>query len=478
MSENMHSEEPVAAFTAWVKTQERSSCTYQYTAKQITISTSYARAEIRFYDQNIVEFRILSVKREDTIFYLHFQLGNHEHTEELFHEMMNTLVSYTEEQTTKILLCCSSALTTSYFAEQLNSAAKLLALNYQFDAVSYEMVYEKGLYYNLILLAPQIGFQLQKIHNAMKEIPILTIPAGIFGKYDTGALISLVQKTLAEHQPKKTKAEEIAKVFDNSAKILCVCVFNSSRHIRTIYRYYKNGEIITEGEIMKKSIAISDVMDILDTMLAMYPEIECIGLSMPGVAMRGTLQLPTEGIVNEEVSLEIFQRYHRACVLSNDCNQVAYGIYSMEDKYQDLVFHFQPYGNSTGGAGIIANGELVRGKGRGAGELKTMMDQIKFSASLDELAKTADGTYEIVARTIACEISLIAPEAVYVHSAMSPDIEHLKGLVKTMVPETSLPDFYYVEDMREYMMVGTMLKTIDWYNKFLHGEWEKRFYKE
>jgi|LAHS01.1.fsa_nt_gb cellobiose-specific phosphotransferase system component IIB len=468
----------VQLFRNWVKTQERSSCTYKYEENKITISTAYARAEVRFYEMNIVEFRILSLKNEETIFYLHFQLGNHAHTEELFREMMTSLLAYNEEQTTKILLCCSSALTTSYFAEQLNAAAKLLSLNYQFDAVSYESVYEKGLYYQMILLAPQIGFQQKKIHNAMKEIPIQTIPAGIFGKYDTGALISLVQKVLKAHQPPVSKAEKIAKVFDNSAKILCICVFNSSRHIRTIYRYYRNGEIETEGEIMKNTISISDIMDIIDTMLTMYPEIECVGLSMPGVAMRGRLQLPTEGIVNEDVSLEVYEKYHRACVLSNDCNQVAYGIYSLEDKYQDLIFHFQPYGYATAGAGIIANGELVRGKGRNAGELKVLQSSIQFSAPMEELAKTADGTYEIISKTIACEVSLLAPEAVYIHSAMAPDIDHLKALVKELVPETSMPEFHYVDDMREYMMVGTMLKTIEWYDRWQQGEWAKEFYKQ
>ena len=87
---------------------------------------------------------------------------------------MTALVSYNEEQTVKVLLCCTSALTTSYFAEQLNNAAKILSLNYIFEAVSYDRVYEKGLYYDIILLAPQIGFQQKKIHNAMFIIAVLS----------------------------------------------------------------------------------------------------------------------------------------------------------------------------------------------------------------------------------------------------------------------------------------------------------------
>jgi len=89
-----------------------------------------------------------------------------------------------------------------------------------------------------------------------------------------------------------------------------------------------------------------------------------------------------------------------------------------------------------------------------------------------------DGTYEILSKSIACEISLLSPEAVFVHSAMAPDIDHLKELVAKLVPERSMPDFVYINDTREYMMVGTMLKAIEWYDKYNRGEWEMRYYRD
>ncbi|NLH63310.1 MAG: ROK family protein [Erysipelotrichaceae bacterium] len=469
-------EELVQQFCAWIRTQQRNGCTYEYQSSLITICTACARAEIRFYEKNIIEFRILSLKSEENIFYLHFQLKEIHHAHELFHEMMTALLAYNEERMVKVLLCCTSALTTSYFAEQLNRAAKVLALNYIFEAVSYDRVYEKGLYYDMILVAPQIGFQEKKIHNAMKEIPILTIPAAIFGKYDTGAMIALIQKTLRQKRPQPTKAEAVAKVFENSAKILCICVFNSSKKVRTIYRYYRNGKIVTEGEIKKKNVQVSDVMDIIDTMVAVHPEIEAIGLTMPGIEVSGRLHLPEQGIKDEDIALEIYHKYNRICILSNDCNQVAYGICSLDEHYKNLIFNFQPYGYSVGGAGIVANGELVRGKGNGAGELKTLINALSLSRPAGELAKTADGTYEILAKTIACEISLLSPEAVYVHSAMAPDIEHLKELVSSLAGERAMPDMFYINDMREYMMVGTMLKSIEWYDKYTKDEWDETYY--
>lgn len=463
-------------FKEWIMTQKDDDCVYHDDNDVITIGTTYARAEIHFYEHNVIEFRILSLKNEENIFYLHFQLNEAKHARELFQEMMNTLLTYKEIQNTKVLLCCTSALTTSYFAQQLNEAVKVLSLNYSFDAVSYDQVYEKGLYYDLIMLAPQIGFQKNKIHNAMKEIPLITIPTAIFGKYDTASMIDLIQKTLKEKPKEKTKAEVVAKVFKNENKILCICVFNSSRKVRTIYRYYRNGIIITEGEIKKHSVQISDVMDVIDTMVALYPEIECIGLTMPGIEMDGRLHYPQVGITHENIAQEIYQKYHRICVLSNDCNQVAYGISYLEEKYKNIVFHFQPYGNPVGGIGIVSNGELVRGKDNAAGEVAPLMNLLQFSQPLDELAKTADGTYEILAKTITCEIAMVAPEAVFVHSAMAPDINHLKDLLKEKIVDRELPELIYINDMREFMMVGTMLKSIEWYGYYKMNRWSSDYY--
>lgn len=465
-------------FKEWIRQQDSSHTTIEEIGNVIFFKTAYAKAEIHFYDMNIVEFNILSLKNEESEFYLHFQLNDMVHAKELFTEMMNTLIHITENQVIKVLLCCSSALTTSYFCEQLNKASEILTLKYQFEAVSYNKVYQKGLFYDIILLAPQIGFEEKKIHNAMKEIPIFTIPASIYGKYDTGKLIRLVEKTLKEHKPQPTKREVVSAKIDNTAKILCVGIFNSSRTIRLIYRYYRNGKIITNGEVKKPKIQISDVMDIIETMIALYPEIECIGLTMPGIAKLGTIHLPDAGIVYENVSKEIFEKYHRICVVSNDCNQVAYGISAIEEKYQNIIYNFQPYGKSIGGAGIIINGALIRGKEHGAGELLSLQNNLKLSDDIEKLAKTADGTYEIVAKTIACEIALLAPEAIYIHSAMAPDIEHLKELVRTLVSPQVMPDLYYINDTRDYMMIGTVLKSIEQLERYRQGLFMDDYYPE
>ena len=47
------------------------------------------------------------------------------HAVSLFNEMITCLLKLDYEAKTKVLLCCSGGLTTSYFAQEINKASKL-----------------------------------------------------------------------------------------------------------------------------------------------------------------------------------------------------------------------------------------------------------------------------------------------------------------------------------------------------------------
>ena len=49
---------------------------------------------------------------------------------------------------------------------------------------------------------------------------------------------------------------------------------------------------------------------------------------------------------------------------------------------------------------------------------------------------------------------------------MTPDIEHIRQEVARVIPAHNMPEFIYVNDMREYMMVGTLLKSLKWLEVF------------
>lgn len=455
--------ELVLQFREWIFTNTRPAYVIKDISKElIEIITEEAVAYIRFYEMNIVELSIVDNKTKENIFYIHFQVNDLQHAEDLFNEMIQVLLSASTNRHIKVLLCCTSGLTTGFFAEKLNESAKMLSLNTSFDAVSYDKVFTEGLKYDLILLAPQAGYLEKKIREAMDGIPVAVIPASIFGTYDTGAVLQLVQQMLEERKPEETAAEKVSKAFENVHKILVICVFNSARHIRICYRYYKNGNIETGSEVVKPKINVTDIFDILDTMLALYPEIECVGLSMPGTARFGHLYLPTQGFNNENIADAIKKRYGVICVLSNDANAVVQGIYALQDHYHDIIFHYQPYGYIVGGEGIVIDGKVVKGYKNRTGEIGGLTSLLKYDYPGNQLGKTPEATYDLLARELSAVNSVIAPEAIFVHASLASDIEVLKKEMLKYVEPQYLPDLYYLKDLNEYMMVGTMLRSLEW----------------
>ena len=96
--------------------------------ENILIETKLARGEINFYELEvtIVEMSATSLDDDDNKFYLHFELKDLDHAKELFGEMLETIESLKNQQKIKILLCCTSGLTTNYFKDKLNEAVTFI----------------------------------------------------------------------------------------------------------------------------------------------------------------------------------------------------------------------------------------------------------------------------------------------------------------------------------------------------------------
>ena len=113
----------------------------------IIIDTEFARGTASFYLLEkfvVVEMNVVNKNTSEIVFYLHFELKDLEHAQELFTEMITAVLKQKETSSRRILMCCSSAITTSFFKEKLNNAAKLLKLNVTFDAVSYNNLFVEG----------------------------------------------------------------------------------------------------------------------------------------------------------------------------------------------------------------------------------------------------------------------------------------------------------------------------------------------
>ena len=465
-------------FRTWI--MNRKSEAYQ-TVKEdedhYQLVTDYATAEINIYemspDPEIVELRIVNRKDEEVKFFLHFALTDLNHARELVEEMISMLVNLKHHQKVPVLLSCTSGLTTSYFAEQMNEAANLLSMDLTFSAVPIRDIYEKGQNQGAILLAPQVAYEYPKVKKVFTDIPVIRIPAQIFGTYNAGAAVQLVDTELKNFCKEQEKQPgELVRKKDNDRKILVLTSIPNGSYAHLIYRTYDHGKIVKKGEVIKESLNLRDIEDVLDTQICpcRNETPDAVGLAVSGAIQNGIIDLPESCHMNlqleghdnySDIGKYLEDKYHIPFDIHNNTNSAAVGYYAMQDRYDNITFLSQPIGWVMGGQGIVIDGKLHEGNHGIAGEIKYVKDFISYSKSPQALAWDPDGMLEIVAKSLVVNIAMVDPQVILVRSDLTPDMDLLKKKLSEYIPQRNLPDLIYVKDASDYMLTGEMLLTLN-----------------
>ena len=454
----------------WVLSHSLEKIKIRQNGENISIETKFAHGEINFYelDVQIVEMSITSLENEENKFYLHFELKEMNHAKELFKEMLEVLESLEKQQKIKILLCCTSGLTTNFFKDKLNEVSKLLSLNFEFEAVSFSKLYATAYDYSIILLAPQIYFQFDSVKKNLPDKLVLKVPAKIFASYDTGKLFEFVRAEFDKWQH-TTEERAIAKAvgeIKNHSTILSVAVMPFAHQTRIAYRIYEHGEIIKSETVIKGKLnVIRDVEDILDTISHRCKKIDIVGIAIPGGIHKGHVDLDDRMIdpkINFQKLLE--EKYKVPVIIHNNLRGAVLGFYAQQKKYKNIVFMSQPRGYLIGGQSILIDGKVLSGTHNNSGEIKFLMrSQIENNEHREHLCNDAERILEIICFEIRAAISIADPELICVRSEMTPDLEKIKEKLSEYVPEEFLPKFVYVTDaeMSEYILLGQMILCIE-----------------
>ena len=127
-----------------------------------------------------------------------------------------------------------------------------------------------------------------------------------------------------------------------------------------------------------------------------------------------------------------------------------------------MVLHTQQTGYTIGGQGIVVDGHLVKGRKNFAGELsplfKTINGHPDFDHEWDE-SWTADGMRNLVASMLVADISLVAPDAIYVAVDLLDDMDALRAEIAKSFGKTLdayIPDLVRVTDYRETIALGEL----------------------
>lgn len=461
-------------FRTHVLSQSIEGCTITLVDDEhIALVTSEARGEVNFYPfdgaPDIVELRIEDLDCPcEPKFFLHFELDDEARAEELFAEMASVLQEQDLFDATRVLLCCTSGMTTTMFANRLAEAAKTLSLDYSFEALPLAQATDAGGEYDVVLLAPQVSYQRKAVAEAFPDAAVVEIPPKVFAAYDAGAALKLVMHLVSDHTVfPATDAGNLKLVRDikNDDVIMVVSVVGAPRSTWIGWRIYDKGSIAAYGSINKSQLDLRDIEDLLATLHLKGwdpSELDAIGIAVPGVVNRGTVADPLHNVTDYELGRTLSERYGTKVFVDNNANAAAVGCYMSQDEYDSVILHTQRTGMPMGGQGIVVDGHLVKGRKNFAGELGPLfsaMHDAKSSQEAEDLAWTSEGMRELVAPMLAADISLVSPDAIYVAVDLLDDMDALQKEMQrhfTSDQVDYMPDLVRVRDYRETIALGEL----------------------
>ena len=445
-------------FKEWILIQSIEGCDIKEESKKIILTTPYCHAEVVFNDHNLIELSVTNLVTDKIDFYLHFQMHTMSHAISLSEEMLQCVKQLINEPPIRVLLTCTSGLTTGMFAAQLNEATMLLSKNYEFDAIAYHELYDIAKNYDVILVAPQVSSKKTKLETCFKKKTVLTIPSTIFAKYDAGALLEFLDEHLSSRRhPTTARLPVISRPMPHLTKILTIATVRTSHRTRMIYRVFDpNNKTLLDNEVVKFDFQVNDLFDILDTVLLFHPDIPIIGISLPGIIRDGYMNFRDQRI---NVLGPLNKRYpNKRFYLFNDVNTLVSGYYISQNKYQTISFLYQPSMGSPCGIGSVFKGQLIEGAHKIEGEAK----YLPFNK--EQFQKTPEEQLKFLAYQAAAVISIYDPEILIV-SCKYTNKHELRELLKKYFPEEYLPNIHFIEHFKEYGLLGALILSIQEENK-------------
>ena len=427
----------------------------------VQLKTPYSKSEIKLHQDNIFEMSVVNSYTRDNEFYLHFQMNNLKHAQDLFDEMLSLVKELVNKPVKKILLSCTGGLTTGFFALQLNDVSEMLKLDYYFDAVAFDEIEDVINQYSILLLAPQIAYKQAELQLRFPNKLIINMPPKVFARYDTGKLIELIKETEIKNETDHKENVDVDILSEEHGEILTMAIIRNSDRIHVDYQLYgRHNELLDKDNIIKYSLSLNDLFDVIDMIFMSHKHIDVIALSLPGIVNEGKAKLMSvNGMPDYRIDFsgELTRRYHTKVVLANDVNAVAVGYHATQDKYHNLTALFQPI-TTHAGIGHIINDELLVGHCACAGEVQFL--PMNLSASRLELNKTVNGSIELLTQECLAIISQVAPELIVVFNQFLPSIERLKEELIKYIPEEYFPDFVRPAEMQSYSYIGLLILSI------------------
>ena len=203
-------------------------------------------------------------------------------------------------------------------------------------------------------------------------------------------------------------------VFNKNHSYFGIILISTDKNDEIIKSYTVNmaGEAVYEKSLVLKKITIETLMDIVQELTLSKPGIEVITIGIPGVVQDGKVGLcDISSFINTTLKEIIESQFKIKIILENDVNAAALGYYNCnKDDSNNIAYLYYP-NLGIPGAGIIVNGEIIKGDSNFAGEVRFLPFEEKFT-DLELIQNDLELFSELIVKTILSINSILNPSRV------------------------------------------------------------------
>lgn len=157
----------------------------------VMMQTKYATGDVVFVPPVNYEFTIFHNETEEVVYSRRFQMGEREEAQEVCREFTEALIAQRSSRKLSVLVVCASGYTAYLFAKRLEALAEAKGYDCAFSSGVIGSVRNVEQQYDAILLAPQVGYQLDRVARELPGKPVVIIPTDVFARRDLSACVHL-----------------------------------------------------------------------------------------------------------------------------------------------------------------------------------------------------------------------------------------------------------------------------------------------
>ncbi|WP_151735450.1 ROK family protein [Paenibacillus tengchongensis] len=224
------------------------------------------------------------------------------------------------------------------------------------------------------------------------------------------------------------------------------------------------GESVMEETLTYSEIDAGTIEALLERYIADYPDIQAVGIGIPGVARGGVIGIcDVPALSGMDLGGRLEDKYGLKVTIENDMNLTIYGFYRLQnyDEEKTLAIVTFPR-NHFPGAGFIVEGRILAGSTRFGGEVSYLPFGMSRAEQL-QLMHTRDGFVEIAVKTLISIIAIINPVSIVLTGDLFREhlLKTLEEACRREIPAEHMPQLILRQDIQPEYLSGLTAMTLE-----------------